>query len=475
MMEEEQQPQFNMKELEEQMENDKGYQFKNYQALHFENYYALCFPYKKIFNWLSYSRTTKSGKAIKSDYFNRREISYMVPSKDNQDEEFCIRHLCYSKAKDFEEDVKRYNPKRIDIGPVCDIIPSKSKDNTHDKPVAIEREFVIDIDMTDYDNIRTCCKGKTICESCWKFLTAAYEVLKASLEEDFGFEHILWVFSGRRGIHAWVCDERARVMDNSVRGGVSRYLDISVSNEKMDNYVIDGIHRNPDYPLFRRSYDILKEKFEDFVVKEQAFFIYKVNIEKVLKILKRFLSKHKNGKSLLDKCDRLQRELYKDLDSKLYDFKQEFKRPYKGKNYEYQSEISLEVYKQILNFFTLHPEISDIQPKLKMEIVIGLMYPKIDFHVSAQTNHLLKCPFNIHSGTGLLSIPIDDFDNFKISDVPYVQDVVAYQKKKGWKHPNFKRFLDYFDGFCEKLLKNEILVKEKLEKMMNEEKEVAAF
>jgi DNA primase small subunit len=97
----------------------------------------------------------------------------------------------------------------------------------------LERELVFDIDMTDYDDIRTCCSGGDICLLCWDFMTVAIKIVHASLQDDFGFEHIMWVYSGRRGVHCWVSDERARQLNNEGRKAIIHFLDIMKSKAGM--------------------------------------------------------------------------------------------------------------------------------------------------------------------------------------------------------------------------------------------------
>lgn len=118
-------------------------------------------------------------------------------------------------------------PSRFEIGPVYSTNPRARKSlRTASAFRPLAKELVFDIDMTDYDDIRTCCSGANICNRCWSFITMSIKVVDTSLREDFGFKHILWVYSGRRGAHAWVCDKRAREMDDQKRKAVAGYLEL---------------------------------------------------------------------------------------------------------------------------------------------------------------------------------------------------------------------------------------------------------
>lgn len=44
----------------------------------------------------------------------------------------------------------------------------------------------------------------------WLHWNVYNRVIATVYTDDFGFNHILWVFSGRRGVHCWVCDVKAR-------------------------------------------------------------------------------------------------------------------------------------------------------------------------------------------------------------------------------------------------------------------------
>ncbi len=101
----------------------------------------------------------------------------------------------------------------------------------------MQRELVFDIDMTDYDSIRTCCSGAAICKRCWGFIAAAVKVLDKAIRDQFGYEHLLWVYSGRRGIHLWISDQEAVDLTDDQRRAVVNYLTVVATSKEASKHL----------------------------------------------------------------------------------------------------------------------------------------------------------------------------------------------------------------------------------------------
>ena len=200
-------------------------------------YYARLFPYQMLYSWLSYDPATINPKSNSSNNhsskngtsnnttFPRREFSMTIePTPGN---EVYIRYQSFLSQEELTTAIQKRRPTKIDIGAVFNYPPKDNKSLPSGKLQTQERELVFDIDLTDYDGVRNCgCDGAKICPKCWSFMGMAMEVMDEGLRNDFGFEHVAWFYSGRRGVHCWVCDDGARKLTNEARSAVATYFEV---------------------------------------------------------------------------------------------------------------------------------------------------------------------------------------------------------------------------------------------------------
>ncbi|KAK3305838.1 uncharacterized protein B0T15DRAFT_211668 [Chaetomium strumarium] len=393
-------------------------------------YYQRFFPWRYMFQWLNHS-------PVPAKDFKHREFSLWLHN------DAVMRYQSYTTADLFRKDVLRLMPRRIEIGPVYTADPRDRKtfrNSTAFQPLA--KELCFDIDLTDYDGVRTCCEGANICHKCWKFTTMAIKVMETALQEDFGFHHILWVYSGRRGVHAWVCDRKARMLEDHQRKAITGYFD--VISGKQGGKRVNA--RRPLHPHLSRSLDILKDHFQRDVLE----------LQDPWKIPER-------AESLLQQIP----------DSELRDAlrKKWEASPERGSTAKW---ADIDALAQTSASSTLDPK--DLLDA-KQDIVLEHTYPRLDTAVSQRLNHLLKSPFVIHPGTGRICVPIDkdNLDAFDPFNVPTLQGLVreidAWNEAENgsaaqdggdvkhvvqdWEKTSLKPYIEYFRSFVTALMKDE--------------------
>jgi len=160
-------------------------------------------------------------KVIGIEKFNHREFGFSVMREDGQ--EHFIRNLSFETPFELKKFMSEKGVLAAYVGALFDPPPSPNTSITRLRWLG--RELVFDIDLTDYDDIRRCGKGKNhVCPICWRFVVDAALIVDETLREDFGFSKIIWVFSGRRGVHAWVLDKEARTLSEEAREAIAIYI-----------------------------------------------------------------------------------------------------------------------------------------------------------------------------------------------------------------------------------------------------------
>ncbi|XP_074650535.1 DNA primase small subunit-like [Tubulanus polymorphus] len=381
-------------------------------------YYKRLFPYGPYFKWLSYGGVQKT-------VFTHREFSFTL--KDD----VYIRYQSFSDQNELEKEIQRRCPYKIDIGA---IFTHRPKDNKTVKAAAFqakEKELVFDIDMTDYDDVRSCCQGADICLKCWPLMTIAIRIVDTALREDFGYEHLLWIYSGRRGVHCWVCDEGARKLSQSVRSAIAEYLSVVKGGDNQIKKV--KLNRDNVHPSIQRAIKIIEKQFDDYAAVKQDFLSSDEKVKKVL--------------SIIDDDE---------ISSNVWKVKEFENASSKGRWAIIKSALEVEIAEK--NRMELRNR--------RDEVMLQYAYPRLDVNVSKGVNHLLKSPFCIHPKTGRICIPIDlksleSFDPFSVPTISQVIDEmndtektdVGQKKVRDYKKTSMAASMLVFDQFMQNLEK----------------------
>ncbi|GBG80470.1 hypothetical protein CBR_g30932 [Chara braunii] len=368
-------------------------QYRGFDADLMRMYYARLFPYQEMYKWLSYGHDRKHPQSDMS-FFARREFSFTL------DNDIYIRYQSFKNCNDMEAAIRDKCPFKIDIGAVFNFDPSKRqlyhRAGSEKTFAPVERELVFDVDISDYDDVRVCCKGADVCNRCWPLMTVVIRVLDTALREDFGFMHILWVYSGRRGVHCWVCDPRARRLGNDQRSAIAEYFRVYKGSE--NNAVKVALPGPSLHPSLSRAYEqVLERFFIELILPGQELLADKESWEKVLCMIP-----DNDVRNQLRIRWSSRRQPNGDVDVNVQRWK-DLEKCVKA------SKVKTHGMRRCLD-----------------EIIFVYTYPRLDFEVSKSMNHLLKAPFCVHPKTGRVCVPIDPqaCEDFDPTTVPTVSQLL---------------------------------------------------
>ena len=281
------------------------------------------------------------------------------------------------------------------IGPVYNerVVRSAAQAYMHSWPV--RRELVFDLDLTDYDFLELETPEGDVdadaCDKAWCVCAVGIFILQRLLKNAFGFQEFVVVYSGRRGAHLYVCDDKAMGLPDDVRAAITDFFKFVPSEDGQRAH-----SSTRSVMVMHELSEALHYIFEEHFIDELGLFEtqdQRVNFVDRLGFSEELVpSVASLAVDVLDES-MTGRAMWEFLKAKVASLPQEWMRH----------------------------RIDDM--------MLTYVWPRIDAGVSRHLNHLLKAPFVAHPKTGRVAVPVNAVDYFRFAPckVPALDTVLDVQ------------------------------------------------
>lgn len=293
-----------------------------------------------------------------------------------------MRYVSVRTPKELRDLMSMYCPSRFEIGPMF-IRDANNKDSAMAN-VPKYHELVIDIDITDYDAVRPCCRGnKRTCHRCWKLIKFAMKMITRVLREEFGLKAPQWVFSGHKGVHCWYSGMVSLLREAS-RRHIVEYLSIKQKSTLLKK------------PYIRKCLESMIELFIDRVKND--------NILEDPAIVNHLLS--------FVPSTQLRIELGEIKGSSI------------DRWVNWYTKISFA--SDRIAALGHRARATELKQSLDL-MIIEATAPRLDESVTISKGHLLKSPYCIHPTTSKPCVPIavEDIETFNPDCVPTLEKILS--------------------------------------------------
>lgn len=346
-------------------------------------YYAQHYPFEALCAWLRQAGPLEN-----------REIAQWFTRNPKTPARYCAFADAAAMRAAFVADP----PQRFDIGAVYHA-PLKHWPVTKklDSPAA--RELVFDIDLDAYADVRFCGCATSCCAACWPLVAAAARVTDAALRERFGFTQLLWVYSGRRGVHCWVADERACGLSEDERALVLDQLSLGFET--------------PSSPPTQHAQRVHLGRRTNELALAMAAQLEPLFVE------------YCTRQRLLSDAARRQLVLLAWLPSKMTRSNLERRWAAAGARRRSDADCWREMRDAVSADLTNFEYAQS--PYMIAELILSVIAPRFDRGVTKPLNHLLKAPFAVHRDTSVVAVPLDlaTIEAFDPASAPTLEAVLA--------------------------------------------------